>query len=528
MRVVAGTALWLSLSMLGAAGAKAVSLQPIGTFSQPIYVTSAPEDPDRLFVAERQGVIVEVEEAGSETFADLTSLVSCCTSERGLLSIAVAPDFATSGRIYAAYIGKAAAGGAEGDIHVDAFRHNDLGGFVREPIISVGHSMFANHNGGQTQFGPDDYLYISTGDGGGGGDPLGAGQSLSTLLGKILRIDPRPGDSPSYAIPPGNPFAGPGDASLDEIWAYGLRNPWRFSFDRMNGDLVIADVGQRIREEINYAPSPAPGVVGGGGANYGWDCREGTLPYTGPPGAPSSACGTGGVFTDPVFDYPHTDPEDGSAHGCSVTGGYVVRDASLGDLFGRYLYGDFCIGQLRSIDLAAPDPPVTERLEPGLSVSAFSLYSFGEDSCGRVYVVSGGGVVFRLEDEVPASCLPPVTEPPAEPVPPPGAMPPVPVEPLLKMVQRVRTHVKVAAARRQVAAGERALIVARVSPCAGREGQRVRLNKGGQLFDEMRIDRNCVARFRPRIEHRSTFRARVPGTGLYRPGRSVQLTIHPL
>lgn len=195
VRWVAALAGSFALLAATGAGAKAASLEPVGTFEQPIFVTSDPEDPDRLFVVEREGVVQVVEEGVAGVFADLSDLVSCCAGERGLLSIALAPDFAASGRFYAAYTGTAAAGGDLGDIHLDAFRHDGAGELVREPILSVGHPDFSNHNGGQLQFGPDGFLYLSTGDGGGGGDPLESGQSLDTLLGKLLRIDPRPGAS---------------------------------------------------------------------------------------------------------------------------------------------------------------------------------------------------------------------------------------------------------------------------------------------------------------------------------------------
>ena len=250
------------LSLWCVAGASAATLQPIGDFDQPIFVTSNPANPNDLFVVEREGRVVEGSGGSRSVFADLTDLVSCCESERGLLSIALAPDFDTSGRFYAAYAGKPAAGGAEGDVRVDAFRR-DGSGLVREPLFSVEHSINANHNGGQLEFGPDGNLYISVGDGGGGGDPFESGQSLTTLLGKILRLEPRAGAEPT-------------------IWSYGLRNPWRFSFDRANGNMVIGDVGQGAHEEVDLALSPAPGVVGGEGANYGWNCREGFSPYPDP------------------------------------------------------------------------------------------------------------------------------------------------------------------------------------------------------------------------------------------------------
>ena len=519
-------ALVASLSLLGVTEGRAASLVPVGTFDRPIFVTSDPDDPERLFVVERDGVVQLVASGKVTEFADLTGLVSCCTSERGLLSIALAPDFASSGLLYASYTGTTAAGGDLGDIHVDAFVAGAAGVDLstRMPIISIGHSANANHNGGQLQFGPDGYLYISVGDGGGGGDPFDAGQNLTTLLGKVLRIDPRPGESPAHAIPPGNPFAGPGEAGLDEIWAYGLRNPWRFSFDRQSGDMVLADVGQGAREEIDFTPSPAPGAVGGAGANYGWDCHEGLLPYAGPPDAPSPSCTGASGFTDPVFDYPHTDPGDGRAHGCSVTGGYMVRDPGLGDLFGRYVYGDFCVGQIRSIDLSHPDPPETDRAEPGIAVPTFSLWSFGEDSCGRVYLATGGGGVFRLQGDEPTNCpSPPPPSPDPEPGPDLGAVPLEARSPA--DARRQRSWLGLRAPRKRVKAGRVAPLIARVARCKGRVGDLVQLRRGGEKLGTKRLRTNCTARFHPRIRHRSTFRARLPGTPSHRPSRSRRLAI---
>lgn len=496
-----------SLALLAATGAGAASLEPVGSFAQPIFVTSDPENPDRLFVVEREGMVRVVEEGSASPFADLTGLVSCCAGERGLLSIAPAPDFHSSGRFYAAYTGTVAAGGELGDIHVDAFHHDGAGALVREPILSIGHSDFSNHNGGQMQFGPDGFLYISVGDGGGGGDPLEAGQSLETLLGKLLRIEPRPGEVPPYAIPPGNPFAGaPG---RDEIWAYGLRNPWRFSFDRRLGDLTIADVGQGAREEVDYAPSPAPRAVGGAGANYGWNCREGSIAFSGAP----EGCPGPEAFVGPVFDYPHTDPGDGSAHGCSITGGYVVRDPALSDLYGRYLYGDLCVGQLRSLNLSAPDPSATDRAEAGLAVPGFTLHSFGEDSCGRIYVVDGGGPVYRLEGARPTDCA--AGDGPAVPGPPPQvgfAASPGDAGASVDPGQRMpRLRVRVGRWRAKGARAVRIRVVVRGRPCAGNRGSRVLLNRGGRRFAAKRLNHRCLARFHPRLRRSASFKA------LFRP-----------
>lgn len=464
------------LSLWFVAGAAAATLQPVGDFSQPIFVTSSPGNPSDLYVVEREGRVVEDDAGSRSVFADLTNLVSCCESERGLLSIALAPDFASSGRFYAAYAGKPAAGGAEGDVHVDAFQHEG-GALVREPLFSVGHATNANHNGGQLEFGPDGNLYISIGDGGGGGDPFESGQDLGTLLGKILRLEPHLGAEAQF-------------------WSYGLRNPWRFSFDHATGNMVIGDVGQGAHEEVDLAPSPAAGVVGGEGANYGWNCREGFSPYPNPGASCTGASG----FTEPVFDYPHSDPGDGSAHGCSITGGYVVRDPSLGDLYGRYVYADYCVGEVRSLALpsAAGGVASGDRSE-GLSVA--NPVSFGEDSCGRLYVVSQAGTVYRFVGATPTACG--------------GAPSPSTLPSLTPTLKRKRGQLRLTVTAHPVHGALKLLLTARLAPCAGEGGERVQLNRGGRPLAGKRLDRHCVARFHRWIEHRSTFRALLP-SGDYR------------
>jgi Glucose / Sorbosone dehydrogenase len=475
---------WISrlvLSMMLAslccvAGASAATLQPVGDFDQPIFVTSNPDNPSDLFVAEREGRVVEDKNGSRSVFADLTVLVSCCESERGLLSIALAPDFAGSGRFYAAYAGKPGAGGAEGDVHVDAFRHEG-GALVREPLFSVGHATNANHNGGQLELGPDGNLYISIGDGGGGGDPFESGQDLGSLLGKILRLELRPGAEP-------------------QIWSYGLRNPWRFSFDRATGDMVIGDVGQGAHEEVDLAPSPAAGVVGGSGSNYGWNCREGFSPYPNP----GASCAGASGFTQPVFDYPHSDPGNGTAHGCSITGGYVVRDPSLGNLYGRYVYADYCVGEIRSLALPSTTGGVAggDRLE-GLGVA--NPVSFGEDSCRRLYVVSQAETVYRFAEEIPSACAA-ATAPSTSPIP-------------IQTAKRKRARLRLAVRAHPVHNALKLLLTVRLAPCADQAGERVELNRGGRRLAGKRLDRHCVARFHRRIEHRSTFRALLP-SGDYR------------
>jgi glucose/sorbosone dehydrogenase len=489
--------IWVSALVAGfiasCGSSTAATLSSIGQFDQPIYVTSAPQDPARLLIVEREGRLVEAGPGGTKVLADFSGLVSCCESERGLHSIAPAPDFASSGRFYATYTGTVAAGGAEGDVHIDSFRIEPGGQAVREPILSVGHVAHPNHNGGQLQFGPDGHLYVSLGDGGGSGDPDGNAQNIETLLGKIIRIDPRPGQAPAYAVPVGNPFAsGPG---RDELWAYGLRNPWRFSFDRASGDMVIADVGQDALEEIDFAPSTG-GLVGGGGLNYGWNCREGSIVFSGAPGG----CGSSG-FAEPVFDYPHEDPGGDGLHGCSVIGGYVVRDQSVPELYGRYVYTDYCSNEIRSLKLpaTATGQAGDDRAE-GISVEKPT--SFGEDSCGRVYITSGLGPVYRLEGAAPAVC-------------------PRPEAVLVSSRKTIRLHLRLRARRSGAA---RVRLTARVSPCRGQAGTALQLNRGGKRLRVKRLDRRCVARFRLRLGGRATFRALLRSDTVL---RSRRLTVGP-
>jgi hypothetical protein len=497
-RCIATAAFAIVLSLCCCSSAAALELETVGTFQQPIFITSDPGNPDRLLVVERVGMVVEVGPGGTKLLADLTALVSCCEGERGLLSIVPAPDFDSSGRFYADYAGIPAAGGQEGDIHVDSFRPDPQGGglLIREPILSIKHSLHDNHHGGQLQLGPDGDLYVSVGDGGGAGDPLESGQDTETLLGKILRIEPRPGQEPPYAIPPDNPFVG--KAGRDEIWAYGFRNPWRFSFDRAGGDMIIGDVGQDEHEEVDYAPSPAPGVVSGAGANYGWSCREGLFAYPDPP----AGCGPPSAFVDPAFDYPHEDPGGGAAHGCAIVGGYVVRDPGLGDLYGRYAYSDYCTGEIRSLVLpgAGGGPAAGDRSE-GLSVDFPT--SFGEDSCGRLYIASSDGRVYRLVGAQPSSnCPPPL-----------AAAQGSSGEPVRA---RLLLHAKSGRGRLK--------LVARVSPCTGQAGARVQLNRGGERLAVKRLDRHCAARFFTRVDGASTFRALLGGSP---PVRSRRLAVAP-
>jgi hypothetical protein len=350
------------------ARAATVTLAQIGAFTAPVYVTAPPGDVDRLFVVQQGGSIVVVDKGLATTFADLTDRV-LSGGERGLLSMAFAPDYATSGLFYVYYTAKS----PTGQITIEEHRADPANPGRADPsyarvLPTVPHDQQGNHNGGQLQFGPDGLLYAGTGDGGGGGDPAGNGQNLTSsdppvvnatnhhpLLGKLLRLDPRAGTGAS-------------------IFAYGLRNPWRFSFDRQTGDLVVADVGQSAYEEVDFAPAPALGA----GANYGWSRFEGAHAFPG--GAPA---GGGGGTVLPAVEHSHADGW------CSITGGYVVRDPALPELAGTYVYSDYCKGRIYGAAL-----PGGGARDLGLAVSHPS--SFGEDACGRVYVASIDGPVYRL------------------------------------------------------------------------------------------------------------------------------------
>lgn len=322
------------------------------------------------FVVERAGT-VRVLRGGDRrrgAFLDIRGRVACCSGEEGLFSIAF-PDFDRSRRFYVYYTDNG------GDIHVDQFRRRRGRPLRAAPgthrtVIEINHPVYSNHNGGPLQFGPDGRLYIGTGDGGGADDPDENGQDRSSLLGKLLRINPvrQPSGRP-YGIPASNPYVdGPG---RDEIYARGLRNPWRFAFDRRR--IVIADVGQSLREEVNYET-----LDGLRRANFGWDVFEGTLRHE--PGTLSR-------HDRPIHQYSH------SGGRCSITGGYVVRDRRLRSLHGRYLYGDYCLGQLRSLipdtGGARDDRPLGLRELPGLT-------SFGTDDRRRVYVARASGPVYRI------------------------------------------------------------------------------------------------------------------------------------
>jgi glucose/arabinose dehydrogenase len=341
-----------------------VGLRKIAALEQPLALTVRPGDP-ALYVAQKTGIVVAIrdETVDPDPVVDLTGDVSL-GGEQGLLGLVFSPD----GRhAYVNYTD------TNGDTHITEFamRNGTVDPGSRRDLLFVD-QPFSNHNGGHLAFGPDGYLYIGLGDGGSGGDPNGNGQSLSVLLGKMLRINPRPSGSEPYGVPADNPFVGrPG--ARPEIWAYGLRNPWRYSFDRLTGDLWIGDVGQGEWEEVDFQQSGSAG-----GENYGWDRMEGTHPYDGanpPEGAVA-----------PVFEYSHADG------GCVVTGGYVYRGTAIPRLRGAYVFADYCRGRLEA--LRVHDGRVTDHRVLGPVVPTIS--SFGEDAAGELYALSLTEGVYKL------------------------------------------------------------------------------------------------------------------------------------
>ncbi len=352
----------------------------VGGFSQPLHITHAGDGSGRLFVVEKAGVIRILRNGSLEPtpFLSIANRVGSAGGEQGLLSVAFPPDYATKGYFYVDYTD------VNGDTVVSRFYVDsdpDVADPTSEKVILTIDQPYANHNGGQLAFGPDGYLYISTGDGGDGGDPEGNGQNPATLLGNILRIDVEPHVTPfsvthrlylplimsqgggglAYRIPSTNPFTQTA-GYRDEIWAWGLRNPWRFSFDRSTGDLYIGDVGQNSYEEIDFQPATSAG-----GENYGWAIMEGAHCY------PSDPCDSTDLVL-PVAEYDHS-------LGCSVTGGVVYRGPAP-DLQGIYFYGDYCSGRIWGLVQEGGGWSTQVLTNTGLSIT-----SFGEDEAGNVYVI---------------------------------------------------------------------------------------------------------------------------------------------
>jgi glucose/arabinose dehydrogenase len=339
-------------------------------FSSPIFV-SAPAGDARLFVVEQGGRIriIENGQTLAEPFLDITAFVRS-GGEQGLFSMAFHPAYATNGRFFVSYTD--AAGASRVDRFTVGTDPNRADPASRTLVLQVA-QPFANHNGGMIGFAPDGRLWIALGDGGSGGDPHGHGQNRATLLGAILRIDVNSGDP--YGIPAGNPYIGMTGAR-PEIWAIGLRNPWRFAFDAQRGHVYIADVGQQRREEINVQPLATPGL------NYGWNRMEGTLCYD-----PATGCNTAGLVL-PVLEYAT------GAEGCAVTGGYVYRGSAMPALHGHYFYSDFCRGWLRSFRHSGGSIHDARSWDVG---TLGRVMSFGEDGAGELYVVVQEGRIYRLE-----------------------------------------------------------------------------------------------------------------------------------
>jgi glucose/arabinose dehydrogenase len=386
-----------------AAAAPIVTLTQVGSGLG--QITSLRDDgTGRLFVIQQNGRVLVIVGGRVQPapFLDVTNLVSCC-GERGLLSLAFHPHYAENRFFFVDYTNTA------GDTVIARYQRSAADPIAAEPssgvILKTIAQPFANHNGGQLQFGPDGYLYIGMGDGGSANDPFCNAQSDQSLLGKILRIDvdQNVNTPPFYGIPNDNPFAAPG-GPLDEIWAKGLRNPWRFSFDRVAGDLWIGDVGQDQREEVDFQPHASHG-----GENYGWKLMEGTRCGDGgdsacPSGTPP--CGSP-TFTAPRYEYTHAD-------GCTVIGGYVYRGTRVPALAGKYVYGDYCSGRLwASGQVLAPVVP--------------QLTTFGEDKDGDLVLGTLDGHVYRFVDpNAPAPTATPTSTPTATPELPPRQVIPAP------------------------------------------------------------------------------------------------------
>ena len=349
----------------------------VGSLPSPIGVSAAPGDP-RLFVIGQAGQIVIVRGGKSAgTFLDISTRISCC-GERGLLGLAFHPGYATNGRFFVRYTDPA------GDIRISEFRvssdPNKADPASETVLLTIPHPSYSNHNGGRIEFGPDGYLYIGTGDGGSGGDPNNHGQSLATLLGKMLRIDvDHPSGGKPYGIPADNPFVGRAGA-LPEIFAYGLRNPYSFSFDRLTGDLWIGDVGQDLWEEVDHAPA---NLGGGNGLDYGWSVMEGDHCYK-----PATGCSTIGL-TPPLTEYTHGAND---SIGCAIIGGYVYRGNAYPDLLGRYFFGDECSGHVWDVTAAGPLSQAPQLL---LS-SGLNIDGWGQDDVGELYLVASNGSLYQL------------------------------------------------------------------------------------------------------------------------------------
>jgi glucose/arabinose dehydrogenase len=359
-------------------GRGGIAKRMIGNFAAPTYVTHAPGAPRYLYVVETGGTVRVLRNGNllGQPFLNIPGRVST-GGERGLLSIAFDPHYRRNRRLYAYYTNRA------GNLQIDEFRagsNENANEGSRRTVIVIRHPGFSNHNGGQLQFGPDGKLYIGTGDGGGAGDPRENAQAKGKLLGKLLRINPHRHGSRPYRSPRGNPYVG--RQGQNEIYARGLRNPFRFAFDR--GRIALTDVGQDRWEEVNYETHRSLR-----GANFGWDRFEGDHRFD-YPGDNEASRAPG--YQKPIFEYRHSSPNCGSSGGCSIIGGLVVRRRKLSSLRGRYLYADFYAGRLRSF-VARRRHGTRDR---ALGVHVDHPTSFGKGAQGRIYVTSLDGPVYQL------------------------------------------------------------------------------------------------------------------------------------
>ncbi len=351
---------------------EAITLAPIidETFVKPLYLTHAQDD--RLFVVEQAGIIHIIRDGAllEMPFLDIRSRIGSTQLEQGLLGLAFHPDYAETGTFFVNYTN------LEGDTQISRFAvdpdNADLADPNSETKLLTIEQPFPNHNGGQILFGPDGYLYVTVGDGGSANDPFVNGQNTGTLLGTILRLDVDYSDG-SYSIPFDNPFVDDDDR-LNEIWAWGLRNPWRISFDRSTGDLFIADVGQNLWEEVHFQPEESSG-----GENYGWNIMEGFHCF------PNDPCDTSGLEL-PIFEYSHQ-------QGCSITGGYMYRGMQYPELYGNYFVADYCQGTVWRL---FPEDS-GEWSDALVHDSGYVISSFGEDAAGELYILDhDGGSIYQI------------------------------------------------------------------------------------------------------------------------------------
>ncbi|MEO1584669.1 MAG: PQQ-dependent sugar dehydrogenase [Planctomycetota bacterium] len=404
-RAMIGAVAGSAMAVLGASASGQVTQEAFVTgLDRPVFLTHAPGAEDKLFVIEQEGAIRVIENGVllATPFLDIDASVFGGNSgqdERGLLGLAFDPDYETNGRFFVNYTYTV---GQQLNTRIESFERDDSDSSGNTADVSSRQTIlefaqdFNNHNGGWLGFGPDGYLYIATGDGGSGFDPRNRSSDLTQLLGKMLRIDVSSGSG--YTVPNDNPFLQVSGAR-PEIWAYGLRNPWRTSFDTATGDLWIADVGQGAREEINFQPASSAG-----GEHYGWRCREGNIATPSITGCPSDLS----LYTDPIWDYV-------SSGRCSVVGGYVYNGCAIPELQGLYVWGDYCTGEVIAID-----PNAATIAEIPLFGFGFGLSSFGEGPDGELYVMdvlagfinkvvptnpvdaNGDGVIDSCEEPCPA------------------------------------------------------------------------------------------------------------------------------